>query len=100
MCFQFKILSVPYFMDECTEWELNDLVDLIPYADRNLWESSRLCAYLDAKSHFKGIHSYQDICNFKWEKDDGDEFEEIHNYEISNEEINRLKQLAKQWEKD
>lgn len=72
-------------------------MDYLPYLDRNLWESSRLGAFIDAKSHFKGISKYSDICEFKWEKKQADEFV---NREITNEEIAHLKQLAKQWEKD
>lgn len=89
-------------MDECTAWELDDYIDYIPYLDRNLWESSRLGAYIDAKSHFKGISKYSDICEFKWEKEQVDETisDEPTNIEITNEEIARLKQIAKQWEKD
>nr|DAW29837.1 MAG TPA: hypothetical protein [Caudoviricetes sp.] len=29
-------------MEDCTEWELNDIVNNIPYVDRNLWETSRM----------------------------------------------------------
>jgi len=29
-------------MEECTEWELNDIVSNIPYVDRNIWETSRM----------------------------------------------------------
>jgi hypothetical protein len=35
-------------MDNCTDWELNNLIENIPYLDRNLWESSRLNSYVTA----------------------------------------------------
>lgn len=95
MCFQFRLLTIQYYMDECSLWELNDYIDYLPYMDRNVWESARLCAYIDAKSHFKNIKGYKDICEFKWEKE---ETEVEHNYEISTEDIMRLKELSKQWE--
>lgn len=87
-------------MDECTFWELDDYLELLPYLDRNMWESARLGAFIDAKSHFRGIHKYDDICQFKWEREDEMVEEVEHDTEISNQEIERLKELAKQWEKD
>lgn len=97
LCFQFRVISLEYFLDTCTEWELTDYIELLPYIDRTEWETARLCAYIDAKSHFKNINKYSDICEFKWEQK---EQEEEHKTEISNDEIKRLKELAKQWEKD
>lgn len=90
-------MSVEYFMDECTEWELNDIIDNVPFTDRNLWETTRLSSYINAKAHFKGIKNPQDICKFGWEEETKREDKEI---EISTEDINRLKMIAKQWEKD
>lgn len=97
LCFQFRVLSIEYFLDKCTLWEIDDYIDYIPYLDRNLWESARLGAFIDAKSHFKGISQYNDICEFKWETE---QIEKVTDKEISNEDIARLKQIAKQWEKD
>lgn len=79
-------------MDEMTDWEINDIMENIPSLDRNMWESSRLIAYLIASVNSKNKLSMQDICRFKWEED---KKEEQHNTEISTEEINRLKQKAK-----
>ena len=30
-------------------WEINDIIQLLPYLDRNLWETSRLNAYVTAQ---------------------------------------------------
>lgn len=95
LCFQFRIISVPYFMDECTMWELNDIVENIPYLDRNIWESQRLNAFITAQVNTKKKLSMKDICEFKWEQT---EIEEEHNIEITNDEIERLKKLSMQWE--
>lgn len=86
-------------MDKCTEWEIEDILECLPYTDRNLWESSRLCAYIDAKANFKGIKSYADIAEFRWEKNEEQVKEEESNTEITNDEIKKLKAKAKQWEK-
>ena len=83
-------------MDKCNVWELNDLVEYLPYTDRNLWETQRLLGFIDAQAHSTKKLSFQDICKFKWENEDDNE--EVHNIEISNEDIERLKNLSRQCE--
>lgn len=85
-------------MDVCAVWELNDIIENLPYTDRNLWEANRLTSYILAKANFKGISKFQDLTTFKWEQKDNIEVE--HDYDISDDDINRLKNLAKQWEKE
>ena len=83
-------------MDKCQEWEVNDLMENIPYLDRNLWESQRLNTYVVAQVNSRKKMELKDICNFKWEQED--KTEEEHDVEINNDEIRRLKEIAKQWE--
>lgn len=100
LVFEFRVIDLSYFMDGCPQWEINDMVDNVPYLDRNLWESQRLNAYINAQTHSKNKMTQQDICKFKWEDKNIDEFvKEEKDFEISNEDINRLKNLAAQWEK-
>ena len=80
-------------MDDCTDWELNNLIENIPYLDRNLWESSRLNSYVTAQVNSRKKISYQDICNFKCEEKETEE----KNIEISDDDIERLKQLSMIW---
>ena len=84
-------------MDECSEWELNDILDYLPWTDRNLWESQRLNAYITSRANFKGIHEFKDVCSFKWELED-EEPEEVRDIEISDDDITRLTELTKLWE--
>jgi len=60
-------MDIHYFMDMCTDWELYNIVDNLPNLDRNLWESSRLIAYVVAQVNSKKKLTFQDICSFKWE---------------------------------
>jgi hypothetical protein len=86
-------------MDKCTEWELNDLINNIPYLDRNLWDSQRLNAYITAQVNSKKKLTQQDICKFKWDEKNVEEFvKDESSTQITNDDINRLKNLAKQWE--
>lgn len=87
-------------MDTCTVWEINDIVDNLPFLDRNLWESSRLNTYVLAQVNSKRHLTQQDILKFKWEDTNIKDFiQKEKDIEISTEDINRLKKLAKQWEK-
>lgn len=81
-------------MDDCSEWELNDLIDLVPYCDRSPWEQARLNAYVTAQVNSRKKLDMQDICKFKWEEIENDMFIQEHNYEITDEDIERLKQLS------
>lgn len=84
-------MDIPYFMDHCQYWEINDIIEYLPYLDRNLWETSRLNAYVVAQVNNRKQLKMQDICTFKWEETTG-------NIEISNEDIERLKAKAKKYE--
>jgi len=100
LVFQFRVMDVSYFMDVCSEWEINDVIENIPYLDRNLWETSRLCSYITAQVNSRKKLQLQDICKFKWEEP-LPEISDIQekDVEISRSDIERLQTLAKQWEK-
>lgn len=85
-------MDIPYFMDNCTMWELNDIIDNLPYLDRNLWETSRLNSYITAQVNSKKKLKMQDICRFKWEEE-----ETTKETGISKEDIKRLKQRANEY---
>ena len=100
LVYEFRIVDLKYFMDICTEWEINDMIDNIPYLDRNLWESQRLNAYITAQVNSKKKLTQQDVCKFKWEDKNIEDFvKDEKDYEISTDDINRLKDIAAQWEK-
>ncbi len=94
LCFEFRILEVPYFMDVCTIWEINDLIEFLPYCDRNMWESQRLNAYMTAQVNSTKRLTMQDICKFKWEDEDTSQ----NTQEITDDDIKRLSERATQWE--
>ncbi len=83
-------------MDECSIWELDEIISNIPYIDRNLWETARLNAYVVAQVNSRKHISQQDICKFKWEEEKPKE--EKHDYEMSNADIDRMIELSKQFE--
>ena len=71
-------------------YEVNDIISCLQYSDVNLWESNRINGYIFAQSNSKKKLSPQDIIKFPW-----DEVELEKNIEISNEDIQRLKEKSK-----
>lgn len=77
-------------MDYMQEYEIRTIVDNIQFLDRNSWEQTRLNIYAHAQMNSRKKLTVKDIVTFPWEK----EFEQ-HNIEISTEDINRLREKAK-----
>ena len=99
MCFEYKVISVEYFLDECTLWEINNIVENIPYTDRSLWESQRLVTYAVAKANFKGIGSLSDFIKLPWDvkQTTTKAKPKPADTSISNEDIARLSGLAQKF---
>ena len=86
-------------MDEMTFWEINDLIENLPYADRSAWEQARLNAYVIAQVNSRKKLTQQDILKFKWEDPSEMLKHEKHDTSISKAEVQRLQNLAGQLEK-
>lgn len=78
-------------------WEVTDIIDNIEYLDRNTWEQTRINTYVLAQVNSKKKIDKNSFISFAWDKDNLES--EEHNYEISNAEIERLKELSKRWQK-
>ena len=81
-------------MDEMQTWEINEMIENIPYTDRALWETARVNAYVVAQVNSRKKLTQQDILKFKWE-DMGNFMHQEHIIEMSNEDIKRLEELSK-----
>lgn len=84
-------------MDSLQDYELQLMVDSIPYTDRTQWEQTRLQIYSNAQMWSKDKLKVTDILKFKWETPD----EEEHKTTITDEEISALKNKVKtieQWQ--
>lgn len=93
ICFEYRILTVPYFLDECTFWEIDNILDNLEYTDRNLWEGQRLVTYSIAKANFKGIGKINDFIPLPWEKTKSKP-KQKGDTSISTEDVERLRNLA------
>ena len=92
---QYKLVSLEYFMDKLEPYELYSLYDMLDYTDANMKEMSRLIMYIDAQCHSAKKLKPQDIFSLPWDKDTGDETETINK-----EDLNRLKDFAKEISKN
>ena len=94
LCFEFKMVSVEYFMNQLDDWEVNILIDNIPYADRNQWEMCRQQIYITAQVNSKKKLKAKDIMEFAWEKPVNVKAHETP----TNEEITKARNMALSFE--
>lgn len=84
-------------MDEMKEYEVRTILDNLQYVDRPAWEQTRLNVYARAQMNTKKKLKVSDIMTFPWESNNN---HEEHIIEISNEDIERLKEKAKKISKN
>lgn len=96
LCFEFKCCTIPYFFDEMEEYEVEPIVQNIPFIEKGDWERTRFIAYCNLQKSSSKRISPQDLITFPWEKEN-DNTEEINtNSEpLTQSEIERLKEQAK-----
>lgn len=82
-------------MDEMMFDEIDDIIECLPYLDRNDWEQCRLNTYITSTIDHKKV-KINEFLPLPWESDVVAKTSK-GNTEISNEDIKRLKQLEKQW---
>ena len=70
------------------EYEVNTIIDNLPYMDRNSWEQHRFLAYTNIQINSKKKLSPTDIMKFAWDSE-----EDVNT--ISKEEIERLRSKSK-----
>lgn len=77
-------------MTQLEEWECIEIYDTLRYSDRNLMESARLVAYFASLPYMKEKVEISEFMKLPWDEGSVNELET----EISNDEINMLKQKA------
>ena len=99
LVFEYKVVDYQYFMDEMQEYEINNIVENLKFADKNKWESARLIAYVIAKANFKNIKKAQDFLPLPWDEQSNTTTGKKNpkNTNITQEEIDRLKKLSEKW---
>lgn len=95
LVFEFRVVSYDYFLNELQPWEITNIIEAIPYADRNQWEQTRLKIFSTASMFSKNQLTVTDIMRFKWDEEQGEP-----QTDITQTDIDRLKQQAKLFEKN
>jgi hypothetical protein len=89
------VLSYEYFCDELQDWELIWLLKNQHYAYKNEWEMTRYQLYYAIAPYTKNkSKSIQEFFPLSTDK----EIKEEHKTEITNDEIEQLRKMAKQME--
>lgn len=88
-------MSIEYFMDELQDYEVNSILECIPYLERNEWERSRYSIYSNVQLNISKKIKPTDIMKFEWDKDIITE-----DTSISNSDIERLKRKAELIQKE
>ena len=95
LVFEFRVVDYLYFLDRMQPYEITNIIEAIPYVDRNQWEQTRLKIFSTASMFSKSNLTVTDIMRFKW-----DEEKDEPKTEIQQTDIDRLKQQAKLFEKN
>lgn len=93
LVFEFRMVEYAYFLDVLQPYELTNIFEAIPFADRTLWEQTRLKIFSTASMFSKSDLSVTDILKFKW-----DEEAPEAQTDITQTDIDRLKEQAKLFE--
>lgn len=89
---QFHVVSYEYFCDQLQDYELTWMLQNMNYAYKEEWEQTRYNLYYTIAPYTKNkSKSIQDFFPLPTDK----EIKEEHNTEITNDEIESLKQKAK-----
>lgn len=85
-------ISSEYFFDKMQMYELQPFINNMNKKNKESWEQTRLLAYILAQVNSTKKLSMTDIIKFSWDLD------ENKVTSISNEDIERLKNKAKEFE--
>ena len=70
LCFEYKVVSVNYFLDEMLITELSDCLDCLQFVDRSLWESQRINAFIACQMNSKKKLKLTDIYRLPFDNED------------------------------
>lgn len=70
------------------EYEVNTIIENIPYLDRQKWEQTRFLVYSNVQMNTKKKLSPTDVMKFPWDNNE-------QTQSITNEDIERLKERSK-----
>lgn len=72
ICFEFRICSPEYFLDEMQKYEVNTIIANIPYLDKVQKETDRYKLYVTVQSNSKKRLKVQEIMSLPWDNETQD----------------------------
>ena len=78
-------------MRELKDYEVNDIIECLPYTDRNGWEQTRLLGYTQVQVNSKKKLEPTELIKLPWDNE-----KQESATEISNADIARLRDKANQ----
>lgn len=69
LCIEYKVCSLPYFMDKMQPYEINAITDKLNLSVRNDWEICRQICYTFAQINSRKRLKPSDIMKFPWEEE-------------------------------
>lgn len=67
LCFEYRVVTVPYFLDEMRQYEAKDIVKNIMYVDKNEREIDRYKLFVAIQSNSKNKIELKDIMELPWD---------------------------------
>lgn len=89
--FEYKACTLQYFLDEMKHYELDIILSMLEYTNKQNWEQTRFLSYITAQSQSTKKLNPQDILKFSWDEATN---KENKNTTITKEDIDRLKRKA------
>lgn len=74
ICFEYRVCTIEYFMDELEQWELNTIVENIQYLDRNQREIDRYKLYVSIQSNSKKKIKPEEVIRLPWDGNSDNEW--------------------------
>lgn len=90
--FEYKACDLRYFLDHMQAYELNVILSMLEYTNKQEWEQTRFKCYIQAQTQSTKKLNPQDILKFSWDNEATSK--ENKNTYISTEDIERLKAKA------
>lgn len=92
---QYRIVGVDYFLNEMQPFEVEAILESADYIDSLEWDRTRLMMYSTLAPNSSKKLEISDILTFPWDKEKTGS--ESTDHSISNEDIERLRNKAKQY---
>lgn len=86
--FEYKACDLRYFLDHMQAYELNVILSMLEYTNKQEWEQTRFKCYIQAQTQSTKKLNPQDILKFSWDNEATSK--ENKNTYISTEDIKRL----------